>query len=129
MSQKNHYENLPIYKATYQLVLAFQVHCMPHLSRDVRYTIGQGLVKLLMNTIVIIYEANLSHDKHRLLMQGRKLTVETKVTLRMLCDMHQISEGLYLQLSEQAVSVSKQFTAWDNSQYRNDNENNPQTTI
>ena len=35
MNQKNHYENLPIYKATYQLVLAFQVHSMPHLSRDV----------------------------------------------------------------------------------------------
>lgn len=114
----SHYENLPVYKATYQLTLAFQQNCMPHLSRDVRYTIGQGLVKLLMNTLVTIYEANLSYDKHPMLMRGRKMIVEAKATLRMLSDMRQISEKQYLVLSEQAESVSKQLTAWDNRQFR-----------
>lgn len=117
MNRNSHYENLPVYKAVYQLALAVQRNAMPHLSRDVRYTIGQGLVKLLMNVIVLIYEANLSREKHPRLMQARKLIVEAKVTLRMLCDMHQVSEGLYLQLAEQAESVSKQLTAWDNSQF------------
>ena len=116
-----HYENLPVFKATYQLTLSVQ-KAMPNLSRDVRYTIGQGLVKLLMNTIVCIYEANLSNDKHLILMRARKMIVEAKVTLRILNDMHQISIGQYTQLSEQAELVSKQFTAWDNSEFRRNNQ-------
>ena len=111
----SHYENLPVYRATYQLTLAFQRQCMPHLSRDVRYTIGQGLVKMLMNLLVLTYEINLTREKHPLLLRARKMTVEVKVTLRMLCDMHQIAQGMYRQLSTQAESISKQFTAWDNS--------------
>lgn len=120
MSSLNHYENLPVYKAAYQLTLAIQTY-MPRFSRDVRYTIGQGLVKLMMNTIVLVYEANLQRDKHPYLIKGRKCMVEAKVTLRMLCDMHQLSEGQYLQLAQQAEAVSKQLTAWDNKLFKQNN--------
>lgn len=114
MSKQNIYSNLPVYEATYQLLLG--VHrIQQNLSRDVRYTIGQGLTKLLMNILITIYEANISREKHPLLMRGRKLAVEAKVTLRVLNDLHQISEKQYIQLIDQAESVSKQLTAWDNS--------------
>lgn len=114
----SHYEQLPVYQAIYQLTLAVQRDCMPHLSRDVRYTLGQGLVRLLMNMLVTVYEANLTRDKHALLLRARKMTVEAKVTLRMLCDMRQMSARLYLVLAQQAESVSKQLTAWDNNTMR-----------
>ena len=114
MAKQNLYTSLPVYDATYQLLL--EVHkIQPVLSRDVRYTIGQGLTKLLMNILVTIYEANISRDKHPLLMRGRKLSVEVKVTLRILCDLKQISEKQYVRLIDMAESVSKQLTSWDNS--------------
>lgn len=114
MSKQNLYSKLPVYDATYQLLL--EVHkIQPVLSRDVRYTIGQGLSKLLMNIIVTIYEANIAREKHQLLMRGRKLSVEVKVTLRILCDLRQISEKQYVRLIDLAESVSKQLTSWDNS--------------
>lgn len=114
MSKQSLYSNLPVYDATYRLLL--EVHkVQPVLSRDVRYTIGQGLTKLLMNILVTIYEANIARDKHPFLMRGRKLAVEVKVTLRILCDLRQISEKQYVRLIDLAESMSKQLTSWDNS--------------
>ncbi len=122
MSKQNLYTKLPVYDATYRLLL--EVHkIQPLLSRDVRYTIGQGLTKLLMNILVTIYEANIAREKHSLLMRGRKLSVEVKVTLRILSDLRQISEKQYVRLIDLAESVSKQLTAWDNS-LRNTQETN-----
>ena len=114
MGKQNLYSSLPVYDATYQLLLEVY-KIQPVLSRDVRYTIGQGLTKLLMNILVTIYEANIAREKHPLLMRGRKLSVEVKVTLRILCDLKQISEKQYVRLIDMAESVSKQLTSWDNS--------------
>lgn len=114
MGKQNLYSKLPVYDATYRFLL--EVHKLqPGMSRDVRYTIGQGLTKLLMNILITIYEANIAREKHPLLMRGRKLSVEAKVTLRILCDLRQISEKQYVRLIDLAESVSKQLTAWDNS--------------
>ena len=44
------YRSLPVYKATYSLLLSVQ-RMVPNMQRDVRYTLGQGLTKLLMNMI------------------------------------------------------------------------------
>lgn len=109
------YKSLPVYKAIYNLLLSVQ-RLMPNLPRDVRYTIGQSLTKLLMDMILLVYETNLSRDKSPFIRQNRKMLVEAETTIRILCDLHHISEGQYAMLIEQSESISKQLAAWDRSQ-------------
>ena len=55
------------------------------LSRDVRYTIGQGLTKLLMNILVTIYEANIAREKHPLLIPNIRILAGNKSSYSSSC--------------------------------------------
>lgn len=56
------YENLPVYKASYDLLLELYDVCH-NLSRDHRYTIGERLKNRLMDLMVCVYKANANVEK------------------------------------------------------------------
>ncbi len=106
------YTNLPIYRATYSLLLSIR-QMLPHLPRDCRYTMGQELSQKTMAIIILIYRANRTRRKHTTIVQMREILLEVQVSLRLLCDLRYISEAQYTMLIEQTVTMSKQMVAWE----------------
>lgn len=109
------YTNLPIYKTSYSLLLSVS-KTMPNLPRDCRFTIGQDLRRRLMDVIIQICKANSDRDKLPSIRLMKDYILESKVMIRIMGDMHYISEGKQAEWMEYAVSISKQMSAWEKYQ-------------
>ena len=109
------YTNLPIYKASYSLLLDIN-RMMPNVPRDCRYSIGQELRKKIMEIKVLIYRANRTRDKLSIISKMRESLLEVQVYIRLMSDMKYISERKYINLVEQTTSMSKQMSAWEKSE-------------
>ena len=111
------YTNLPIYKATYSLMLNVS-KIIPNLPRDCRYTFAQDLRNKIMEIIILIYNANRHRDKLHLILKMRETLIEVQVYLRIMNDLHYISEKKYLIFAEETTAMSKQMSAWENSELK-----------
>lgn len=105
------YDNLPVYKATYDLLL--QIFRMNrNFQRDYRYTLGENVKNELIALLVCIYYANSTVQKTVYLQKAKEHMVRVKLQVRLLMDLKQISLKQYATAAEQMESVSKQLTAW-----------------
>lgn len=112
------YDNLPVYKATYDLLL--QVFRMNrNFQRDYRYTLGENVKNELIALLVCIYQANSTAQKSIHLQKAREHVVVVKLQIRLLMDLKQINLKQYATAAEQIESVSKQLAAWHKSSERN----------
>lgn len=116
------YTDFPVYRVSYALLLKVS-ELMPHLPRDSRYTIGQSLREKLLEIIMLIYRASRTPQKVPVLGHMRETLSQVQVLMRLLCDLHQISERQYTQLMEEASSLSKQISAWERSERKKTNDN------
>ncbi|WP_295939136.1 four helix bundle protein [uncultured Alistipes sp.] len=109
------YDNLPAYKAGYDLLLdVFRMN--DNLTRQYRHTLGEKLRNELTDLLLAIYRANVNEEeKETNLRQARERVVGIKIYMRLLHDLGQISQKRYLALSEKAEDLSKQITAWHKS--------------
>lgn len=120
------YTNLPIYKASYSLLLSLS-KLTPNMPRECRYTLAQDCRRKIMDIILLIYRANRVRDKIRIIMEMREALLEAQVYIRLMCDMKSISEKNYTGLVEETVSMSKQMSAWEKSERnKNNNGGNPE---
>ncbi|MFV0420348.1 MAG: four helix bundle protein [Dysgonomonas sp.] len=110
------YENLPVYKQSYDLLIEIY-EMSKNLPRDYRFTIGEELKKRVMELMVCIYHANGStnEEKGTHLKRAREYVVEIKLYIRLLNDLKQISVKKFAGLTEKTESISKQLTAWAKS--------------
>ena len=95
------YDNLPVYKAAYDLLQS--------IYRDM---LVETLKNELTEILVLIYKANSTTEKLPLIMDMRERLVGVKVRLRLLHDLRHISTKLYAHLVEQVEAVSKQLASW-----------------
>lgn len=109
------YTQLPIYKASYSLLLEIS-RLQKDIPKDSRYSIGQSLRSKIMDIIVLVYRASRSQNKVAIIMTMRETLLEVQVYIRLLCDMRQISEQRYGALATQTASMSKQMAAWEKSE-------------
>lgn len=109
------YDNLPVYKATYDLLLTV-FKTGQHWSRDIKFTLGEELKKGLLALMVDIYKANTVVDKTEYLDRARTAIAAAKIQIRLLFDLKQMPLKQYAHISEMAESVSKQLAAWDKYQ-------------
>lgn len=107
------YDNLPVFKETYDLLLNF-ICQSTNLNRDFRYTIGQELKKELMDLCITIYQANAALKKDEFIGKGRERVVVIKLNFRILHDTHQISTKQFAMFADKVEAISKQLTAWNN---------------
>lgn len=105
------YENLPVFKATYDFLL-HTFNLGQHFQRDIRFTLGEELKKEIVNLLVLIYRANMSPDKLSYLSQARETMVVIKLHYRLLFDLKQISMKQYAVCCEMSETISKQVVAW-----------------
>lgn len=111
------YDNLPVYKATYDLLLQFFM-LNRHLQRDYRYTLGESIKNELVNLLVSIYHANSTPQKAPILGKAREHVVKIKLQIRLLMDLKQINIKQYATAAERIESISKQLAAWQKSSSR-----------
>lgn len=112
------YENLPVYKVTYDLLLLiFRLN--RNLQKDYRYTLGENIKNELISLLVCIYNANSVPQKTSILAKAREHVVVVKLQIRLLSDLKQISLKQYAQAAEIIESISKQLAAWHKASERN----------
>ncbi len=111
------YSELPVYKATYDLLLAiFQF--TSHFTKEYKYTVGESLKKETIELITLIYRANSRKDKTETLQTAREHIEVIRLLIRLVKDMRQISLKKFVAVNEQVENVSRQLTGWQKAGLR-----------
>ena len=109
------YNELPVYKATYDLLLSiFQF--TRDFSREYKYTVGESLKKETIELLTLIYRANSKYQKAEILQTAREQIEVIRLLIRLMKDMKQISLGKFVKINVVVENVSKQLTGWQKSQ-------------
>ena len=106
---------LPIYKATYDLVLII-FRLVKNFNKEYKYTIGENLKKETIEAITNIYRANISEEKKIHLAKARENIEVIRLYLRILKDLKQITVKQIAYANSYIENVSKQLTGWHKSQ-------------
>jgi hypothetical protein len=109
------YDNLPVYKAAYDLLVAiFRMN--DNLTKQYKYTLGEALRNTLVELLVTIYKANVDkHEKPLLLRGAIEKIVTIKLYVRLLHDLNQITLKRFTAICDQTEEVRKQLSAWHKS--------------
>ena len=76
-----HYNELPVYKATYDLLLAiFQF--TKEFSKEYKYTVGESLKKETIELLTLIYRANTIYQKAGVLQMAREQIEVIRLLIR-----------------------------------------------
>jgi hypothetical protein len=105
------YDNLPVYKACYDLLLLLFRESR-NMQRDYRFTLGESMKKELITLMLNVYRANCVEQKKALLMSARENLEVTRLLLRLSNDLKQISTREFALSNLLIESISKQLTAW-----------------
>ena len=108
------YENLPIYKVSYELLMQVYRLCS-NMERTYRYTLGERVQKELTELMLNIYRANSTREKVEHIRKARENVVVVRLLFRVAHDSKQIGLKMFVVISEQIESISKQLTAWEKS--------------
>ena len=109
------YDELPVYKATYDLLLAiFQF--TKEFSKEYKYTVGESLKKETIELLTLIYRANSRYQKTEILQTAREQIEVIRLLIRLMKDMHQISLNKFVKVNQSVEHVSKQLNGWQKNQ-------------
>ena len=108
------YDNLPVYKTTYDLLLNLFKVCQ-NMERDYKFTIGEKLKNEIVELIIHVYRANSRVEKADCIQKARENVEVVRLLLRLLNDLKQMNLPHFVELNEKLESVSKQLAAWYNS--------------
>lgn len=122
------YENLPVFKATYDLLLDLY-KTLNNVPRDLRYTLVQDLKNELTQLMVLIYKANSQREKTATLRKCLDLFLSVRLRIRLLKDMHFLSVVRFAELSLKTEIISKQLTGWHNHSVKLATKEGHSTTI
>ncbi len=108
------YDELPVYKATYDLLLAIFMFTR-EFKKEFKYTVGESLKKETIELLTLIYRANSRYDKNDVLQTAREQIEVIRLLIRLMKDMHQISIDKFVKVNQSVENVSKQLTGWQKS--------------
>jgi hypothetical protein len=100
------YDNLPVYKATYDLLLQLFRLCI-NMERDFKFTIGETLKKEVVGLIMNVYRANCRLDKLELLKNARENVEVIRLLFRLIYDLKHISMKEFISVSDKIELVSE----------------------
>lgn len=105
------YKHLPIYKATYDLLLRLMM-AIKDFPRDYKYTLGQKMRDEVLSLILFIYRANGSTDRTAHITEIVERIQLVEVMLRMAHDLRVLPRGQYAGLVEMTDSLARQAQGW-----------------
>jgi len=111
------YDELPVYKATYDLILGI-FRFTKEFSREYKYTVGEKIKNETLDLIILIYRANSKKNKVETLQNAREHIEVIPLLLRLLKDLRQINLKKFVKINKLVENVSKQLTGWQNSEYK-----------
>jgi CRISPR-associated protein Cas8b1/Cst1 subtype I-B len=109
------YLHLPVYKATYDLVLEI-FKAVKDFSREYKYTIGENIKKEAIEMVTDIYRANSSFSKKLHIKKAREKIETIRIFFRLARDLRQVGLKRFVDVNERVENISKQLTAWQRSQ-------------
>lgn len=109
-----HYDNLPVYKAAYDLLL-YLFFIARNLKREYKYTIGEKIKNDMSELIIMIYKANSTREKTSYIAAAREKIETVRLQVRLLKDLKQIDTRRLAIVTPQVESISKQLAAWHKS--------------
>lgn len=112
------YSELPVYKSTYDLLLAI-FNFTKDFSKAYKYTVGDSLKKETIELLTLIYRANTKRDKENVLQEARERIEVIRLFIRLMKDMHQISLKKFVQINIDVENVSKQLYSWQKAMNKN----------
>jgi hypothetical protein len=107
-------QELPIYKATYDLLLAI-FNFTKEFTKEYKYTVGEQLKLETMKLLTLIYRANARRDKLEIIRTAQEQIEIIRLYIRVMKDMKQISLKKFVGVNQKVENVSKQLTGWKNS--------------
>lgn len=99
-------EELPVYKATYDLVLVIFT-LVKNFTKEFKYTLGESLKKEAVTAVTNIYRANCTTEKTEYLKTARENIEVIRLYIRLLKDLHQISVKQLVFVNGHIENVSK----------------------
>jgi len=108
------YDELPVYKATYDLLLEV-FRFTKTFSKEYKYTVGESIKKETLELITLIYRANSKQNKTETIQEAREKIEVLRLFIRLMKDLRQISLKRFVQINKQVENVSKQLTGWQKS--------------
>lgn len=111
-----HY-NLPIYKATYDL-LREVVKTSRNMPRDVKQAVGNVLRDECIGVSLMIYRANVSESKGAHIVELLERVQVIELFLRIALDERFISRGQYARMVELTQSIGRQVNVLNSSKPR-----------
>lgn len=108
------YDNLPVYKSSYDLLLlVFEV--IKHFKKEYKYTLWDTIKREIINLISNIYKANRKKDKTKNIILSREKVELLRLYFRLWKDLKIISLNKFIDINVLLESISKQLTAWEKS--------------
>lgn len=105
------YDNLPVYKASYDLLQELTLF-RKQLNREYKYTLGERIINETVEMIIGVFKANVSMAKKELILKSREHLEIVRLLLRLLKDLKQISLKRFVAINAKIELVSKQLTGW-----------------
>jgi hypothetical protein len=105
------YDNLPIYKASYELLVEI-FKFTQNFSREFKYTLGERLKNETIELITCIFRANSRYEKFDTIQKAREHIEIIRLYMRLLKDLEQVGTRKFVDINERIENVSKQLTGW-----------------
>ncbi len=108
------HQELPVYKASYDLLLAIFVFTKDF-TKEYKYTVGESLKTETLLLLTLIFRANSRANKEAVLQEARERIEVIRLLIRIMKDLKQINLKCFVQVNEKVEDVSKQLTGWQKS--------------
>ena len=105
------YENLPVYKAAYDLFQDITILRMK-MKREYKFTLGERLMNVTLELIINVFRANKAKQKINYISAAQEQVELIRLLLRLLKDIKEISLKRFIVLNEKIELVSKQLSGW-----------------
>ncbi len=106
------YDNLPVYKASYDLLLEIFMY-VRWFKKEFKYSLWNEVKNEMLYLIKNIYKANSTFEKRKYYISLSRESVETiRLYIRLCKDLHLLGLEKFVKLNEKIEIISKQLTSW-----------------
>jgi len=108
------YDNLPVYKTSYDLLLLV-FESVKEFKKEYKYTLWDAIKKEIIELISHIYKANSQFDKKMSITASREKVETLRLYFRLSRDLKILNLNKYIEINLLLESISKQLYSWEKS--------------